>query len=500
MRTSNKTALAFSLLPALALMACDKAAPTSAAGDATGPAATAATTADASAPVTAEEAKKIAQDAYIYGYSLLTSEVTRVQMTNVPAVDLKELKAPMGQFVNVPRYPPAEYRGVTAPNADTLYSVAWLDLGKEPMVFSHPDMGKRFYLFPMLDLWTEVIDAPGSRTAGGKAGTYLITGPGWTGTVPAGMTQIKSPTRYLFILGRTYADGSPADYKAVNALQAQYKAVPLSQFGKPYTPVAAPVDANPPFSMTDKVRDVLARMDTAAYFNMMAQVMGNGATPTAADAPIVAQMARIGLVPGQPFDMSKLPADVQAAIADTPKTAFARIMALQETGGNVINGWQIPAAAGTYGTDYLNRAYISAVGWGANRPEDAIYPNTKVDDSGATLNGANTYTVTFPKGQLPPVDGFWSITMYDADYFFVPNKLNRFTASLRNKPVFNPDGSLTISFSNAPPAADKMNNWLPAPKGDFILMMRLYGPSQTPPSILPPGKGSWSPPPVKKAG
>jgi hypothetical protein len=430
----------------------------------------------------------------------MTSEITRVQMTNVPALDLQKLKGPMGQFINVPRYPPADYRGVTAPNADTLYSVAWVDLGTEPQVFSHPDMGKRFFLFPMLDLWTEVFASPGSRTTDGKAANILITGPGWTGTVPAGMTEVKSPTRYMLILGRTYADGTPADYKIVNALQAQLKVTPLSQFGKPYTPVAPSVDPNPRFSMTDKVRDVIDGMDTAAYFNMLAKLMGSSAPPTAADAPIVAQMARIGLSPGQLFDMSKLPADVQAAIADTPKTAFAQIAAQQEKGGTKVNGWVIPAAAGAYGTNYLDRAFVSAFGWGANLPEDAVYPSTKVDETGAPLNGANTYTLTFAQGQTPPVGGFWSITMYDSEYFFVPNALNRFTASMRNKPVFNADGSLTLTFSNAAPAPDKINNWLPAPKGDFILMMRLYGPNPTPPSILPPGKGSWSPPPVKKAG
>lgn len=449
------------------------------------------------APVTAKEAQQIAEDAYIYGYSLMTSAVTRVQMTNVPQLEPTKLKMPMGQFFNIPRYPPADFRGVTAPNADTLYSAAWMDLGKEPMVFTHPDMGKRYFLFPMLDYWTEVIASPGSRTTGGKAGTYLITGPGWTGTVPAGMTQIKSPTRYVVMIGRTYADGTEADYKIVNALQAQYKLVPLSQFGKPYTPVAPPVNPNPGFSMTDPVRDVLSKMDATTYFGMMAAIMGDGAQPLPADAPIAARMARIGLVPGKPFDPSKLPADVQAAIAAAPQSATARIKAQAGSrGGTMVNGWQIPSAAGTYGTNYLARAYIADVGWGANLPQDAIYPIAKVDGSGQPLNGAHRYTVTFPKGQLPPADGFWSITMYDADYFFVPNKLNRFTASERNNLKANPDGSVTIDVSVDPPAADRMNNWLPAPKGDFVLMMRLYWPREKAPSILPPGKGSWSPPPI----
>jgi hypothetical protein len=195
------------------------------------------------------EALAIATDAYVYGYSLLTSDVTRLQMSNVPAVET--LKAPLNQFIIVKRYPPADYRGVSAPNADTLYSLAWLDLA-EPQVFSHPDMGERYFLFPMVDLWMTIFNSPGSRTTGQKPGTYLLTGPGWKGTVPSGLTHIESATRYMVILGRTYADGTEADYKAVNALQAQYRITPLAAWGQPFTPVAPPVDANPGISMTDK--------------------------------------------------------------------------------------------------------------------------------------------------------------------------------------------------------------------------------------------------------
>ena len=249
-----------------------------------------------------EEAKQIAEDAYVYGYSLITSEVTRVQMSNVPKA--KGLTAPMGQFINVPRYPPADYRGVSAPNADTLYSVSWVDLS-EPIVFSHPDMGKRFYLFEMTDLWMHDFETPGARTAGGKAANYLLTGPGWTGKVPAGMKQIKSATRYMVILGRTFADGSEADYNDVNALQAQLKLTPLSSWGKSYTYAAPPVNPNPGFSMTDKPQAVINAMDTSTYFNMMAKLMCKDAPPSAEDGPMLAKMARIGIVPCKAFDISQ---------------------------------------------------------------------------------------------------------------------------------------------------------------------------------------------------
>src|SRR5512147_369694 len=184
-----------------------------------------------SAQLAPEEAVAIATDAYVYGYSLVTTDVTRIQMSNVAAPT--PLQAPINQFLNVPRYPPADYRGVSAPNADTLYSLAWLDL-KEPQVFSHPDMDKRFHLFPMVDLWMTIFASPGTRTGDGKAASYLITGPGWKGEVPMGMKHLEAATRYMVILGRTYADGTDADYKKVNALQAQYKITPLSAWGKPF--------------------------------------------------------------------------------------------------------------------------------------------------------------------------------------------------------------------------------------------------------------------------
>lgn len=445
--------------------------------------------------LTPKEAAEIAEEAYIYGYSLITTEITRVQMTNVPKVEA--LRGPMGQFVNVSRYPPADYRGVSAPNADTLYSVAWLDLGSGPIVFSHPDMGKRFYLFPMYSQWMPVVASPGSRTAGEGAKKYLITGPTWKGVVPDGMERIKSPTRFLVILGRTYCTGTPEDYEAVHALQAQYKLEPLKSYGKPYTPPPAKVDPNPGFSMTAKPQDVINDMDVSKYFNMMARLMSDSAYPAPEDAPMMIKLAKLGFEPGTPFVMSKLAPDVQDALKKVPKIAYEKIIAQQKTGGKMVNGWMIPAAAGRYGTDYLARALIAAVGWPANLPEDAVYPVAQVDGDGKKLNGANKYTITFAKGQAPPVDGFWSITMYfdDAGWWFYPNELNKFTVSMRNNPQLNADGSLTLYFQNESPGKEKEANWLPAPKGDFILTMRLYWPKPQNPSIF---NGSWVIPPVTK--
>ena len=350
-----------------------------------------------------QEAVEIATDAYVYGYSLLTTDVTRIQMSNIPAVE--ELRAPLNQFANVKRYPPADYRGVSAPNADTLYSVAWLDLA-EPQVFSHPDMGKRYFLFPMVDLWMTIFASPGSRTTGQKAGDFLVTGPGWKGDVPKGMQHIQSATRYVVILGRTYADGTDADYAAANALQAQYKITPLAAWGKPYTPKAPPVDANPGISMTDKPQAVILAMGTEGYFNWLSKRMCEAAPAYPADGPLLARMAKIGIAPCKPFELAKLDPAVQAALKDLPDAALKKIGENQKSLGVEESGWLMTKGLGQYGTDYMKRAVVAAFGWPANLQDDAVYPYTTVDATGATLTGANAYTLTFPKGQLPPVNAF----------------------------------------------------------------------------------------------
>lgn len=441
-----------------------------------------------------DEARQIAEDAYVYGYSLITTEVTRVQMSNVAKIE--GLRAPMGQFINVKRYPPADFRAVSAPNADTLYSLAWLDLS-EPQVFSHPNMGKRYYLFPFTDLWMTDFNTPGTRTAGEKAANYLVTGPGWQGSVPAGMTQIKSDTRYVVILGRTYADGSDKDYRAVNALQAQYKVTPLSAWGKPYTYQAPPVDPNPGFSMTDKPQKVILDMGTTGYFNKMAQLMCKDAPPAAQDAPILARMAKIGLEPCKAFNPSTLDPAVQSAISSLPQDALKLFAINKQKMGKQVNGWIISKGLGVYGTDYMKRAVVAAYGWPANLENDAVYPYTEIDSDGQKLSGANQYTLTFAKGQTPPANAFWSITMYEIDqgWWFVPNALNKFTVSPRDKLKYNADGSLTLYFQHDSPGQAKQANWLPAPKGEFIPMMRMYWPKTTTPSVL---NDTWAPPKIVK--
>jgi hypothetical protein len=431
----------------------------------------------------------LATDAYVFGYPLVTMEMTRRIMTNVAAPE--GTRAPMGQLIKARQYPDAKFRDVTAPNADTLYTAAWIDVGKEPWVLSLPDMKGRYFLFPMLDAWTTVFEAPGSRTTGTGAQTYVITGPGWSGKLPPGMTQYKSPTDLVWILGRIYCTGTPEDYAAVHAIQDQCKLVPLGSWGKEYAPPAGKVD--PAIDMKTAVRDQVNKLDATAYFTLLAELM-KANPPVAADSREVARFASIGLVPGKDFDASKLKADFASRI---PTVGFDRIMLQLKVNKSVKNenGWLFDSVTGIYGTDYLNRALVTAIGLGANRVQDAVYPTSLRDANDNDYSGANKYIIHFPKGQLPPAQGFWSVTMYDANYFFVANPLNRYSISARQNLKANADGSVDLYIQNQSPGADKESNWLPAPTGKFVLMMRLYWPSEKAPSII---DGTWKPPPAKK--
>ena len=433
----------------------------------------------------------LATDAYVFGYPLVTMEMTRRVITNVAAP--AGAKAPMGQIIKLREYPNSSFRDVTAPNADTLYTTAFIDVGKEPWIVSIPDMKDRYYLVPFLDGWTTVFQVPGKRTTGTRAQTYAITGPGWKGTLPAGVKEYKSPTSLVWMLGRIYCTGTPEDYAAVHKLQDEFKLVPLSSYGKPYTPPAGTVDSS--IDMKTAVREQVNRMSAVEYFTLLCKLMKDN-PPTSADAPQIAKFAKIGIVPGQEFDAGKLKADFARRV---PEVSQDRIMLQFKINKDVkdIHGWGFTTKTGIYGTDYLMRALVTAIGLGANRPQDAVYPTSQKDGGDRTYDGANKYVVRFPKGQLPPVTGFWSITMYDGSYFFVPNPINRYSISARQSLKANPDGSTDLYIQKESPGKDKESNWLPAPPGKFILMLRMYWPNEKSPSII---NGTWTPPPVRKVG
>lgn len=446
------------------------------------------------APFKEREARETAIDAYMYAYPLVTMELTRRVSTNVTK-DEGHRGAPMGQFARLRTYPDPSFTSVTAPNADTLYTVAWLDVSREPWIVSVPDMKGRYFLFPMLDGWTNVFQDPGKRTTGTGPQKYAITGPGWKGTLPPGVTEYKSSTGLVWILGRIYCTGTPEDYRLVHAAQDKVSAVPLSSYGKPYTPTAGVVD--PSIDTKTPVREQVNAMDAMAFFKLFAQLLKTN-PPTAEDAPMVAKLATIGIVPGQDFDPSKLDPAVVKGMAASPKPAQDKIIAWQKEGllagdAKLEDGWFFSTKTGLYGTQYRQRALVTWIGLGANRPQDAIYPFSEGPDILKKFSGDKKYVMRFNKGELPPVKGFWSLTMYNENYFFVVNPLNRYTVSQRSKFKTNPDGSIDLYIQNESPGKDKESNWLPAPKDKFILMMRMYWPNEQRPSII---DGSWKVPRV----
>jgi hypothetical protein len=448
--------------------------------------------------ITEAEAHAIAVDAYVYFYPLLSMDISRKTFTNIePGKEFG--KGPMNVFTNVPEYPPADFKGVVRPNFDTLYSSAWLDMTKEPVVISAPDTDGRYYLLPMLDMWTDVFASPGWRTTGTAAGTFLVTPPGWRPDLrdkfieefklPENTQRIEAPTTHVWVIGRTKTDG-PADYDAVHKIQAGYKVTLLSEWGKSAKPIEVKID--PSIDMKTPPKTQVDTMEAEEYFAYAAELL-KVEPPHLTDQPILAQMKKIGIEPGKSFDMSKLDPTVQKALESAPRVAQRLMEWKLASLARIENGWSMNTdTMGVYGNYYLKRAIVAQQGLGANLPEDAIYPLNLGDESGQPLDGANKYTIAFEKNAMPPVNAFWSITLYDVAGFQVGNSLERFAVSSWMPFTHNADGSLDLYIQNESPGPDKEANWLPTPKGAFTLTMRMYAPKSE--ALI----GKWNPPPVRK--
>jgi hypothetical protein len=446
----------------------------------------------AAAQISPEEAHAIGVDAYLYFYPLVTMDLTRKQLTNVEPGS-GGLGGPVNTFVNIPEYPTAEMKAVVRPNFDTLYSSAWLDLSEEPVIVSVPDTGGRYYLLPMLDMWTDVFASPGWRTTGTEAGDFAVVPPGWQpegAKLPEGAKRIDAPTFHVWIIGRIKTDG-PEDYNNVHRLQAGLKITPLSGWGKSPQPVEVKID--PSIDMKSPPKIQVDRMAAGEFFAYAAEIM-KLQSPHITDQPIIARMARIGISPGESFDIDKVDPAVKQGLEGAPEAAQKLMTWKLPTLARVANGWSMNTdTMGVYGNYYLKRAIVAQLGLGANLPNDAIYPLNISDETGRPLDGTSDYTIHFDKEALPPVDAFWSITLYDQQGYQVANSLNRFAVSSWMPFAYNPDGSLDLYFQNQSPGADKGANWLPAPEGPFNLTMRLYAPKS---DAL---TGKWNPPPVTKA-
>lgn len=438
-------------------------------------------------PLSAEEAREIAREAYIYAYPLVLMKVTKNVGTNVEQP--VGLRAPINQLAHGRVFPDHNFTVVVRPNADTLYTVLSFDVAKEPLVVSIPDSAGRYYLMPWLDAWTDVFAAPGTRTTGNAAQTFAIVGPNWQGRLPAGITEYRSPTAAGLLIGRAQTNGA-ADYQAVHAFQNGMRAYPLSAHGTDYVPPKG--KPNPAQDMTAPP-DQVDKLSAAAFFELFADLMKDN-PPHANDYPMLDRLKRIGIVPGADFAYAAAPTVVQDALSAAPAVALKQIKETFRKSGQFANGWRTNMTAiGTYGADYLHRAGVAYAGLGANVVEDATYPTAFADAEGKPLRSDRRYVLRFSKEQIPPVRAFWSLTMYDERQLFTANPIGRYAIGDRDPLQFGVDGSLELYIQRESPGKDKEANWLPTPaEGPFSMNLRLYWPAA---EAL---DGRWVPQPVQR--
>jgi hypothetical protein len=435
----------------------------------------------------AAEASRLAADAYIFGYPLVLMDVTRHVATSTmqPALG----RAPTNCFAHMRSLPDASYTDIVSPNADMLYSVAWLDLREQPMVLGLPEMGARYYLMQLLDGWTNVFADPGTRTTGGEPREFAIVGPDWREPVPPTLAVIRAPTNMVWLIGRTQTDG-PHDYTNVHAAQDKYLLTPLSEWGTAYQPPIG--DPHRGVDRDTPPAEQVARMDAITFFGCLNVLMQTN-PPAPNDRRALARFELLGIRPGPPLAEDGLHPALGAGIS-AGRTQLLEL-SHRHVVGHVVNGWEFtPRDVGRYGTNYLLRAAIAMIGLGANLREDAIYSRAILDEGGQVLTGAKRYTITFPYGGLPPVSAFWSISLYNEERTFVENPLHRYAIGDRDGLTMNSDGSLTIYVQKESPGQAREGNWLPTAADSFNLIMRLYWPSA---SIL---EGRWTPPPVCRVG
>jgi hypothetical protein len=429
----------------------------------------------------------LAQQAYVYGFPLVMMYESMRSTTNYEKPVYNSFFAPVNQFAHFRTFPDAKFRSMVKPNNDTYYSNAWLDISGEPTVLSVPNTNDRYYLLPMFDAYTNVFASPGKRTTGTAAQTFLITGPEFTGTVPKGMQQIKAPTNMVWILGRTQVNNPQDGKEVVYPIQDGYQLTPLSHYGTDYQP--EPHIINPMIAIN--APEFVENMDISTFFNVLNEQLAQNPPPEA-DSPVLAKLAAIGVGPEKQFELSAFDTSTQATLKGLPAAILDQLRGIVTKGGQHENNWGINrSGVGNYGTDYLVRAIFSLVGLGANLNADASYPNCQLDSNGDRLDGGKNYVLHFEKGQTPPANAFWSLTIYGPDDFLVDNPIDRYSVGDRSDLQYNADGSLDIYIQSEQPEAAKQRNWLPSPKDMFSLTMRIYWPKS---SYL---DGSWKIPAVK---
>jgi len=431
--------------------------------------ATTTSTAPAGTGTAAARYAALATKAYVWGSPLVVSARTFDKLGHLIGVN---------HLYNQQQLSGLTTRVIVAPNQDTLYSIATVDLRHGPVVLTVPDVTDRYWTYQLLDSWTTAFAYVGTRGTGGKGGTFVITPPGWTGTIPPGAHRISSPTDQMFLLGRFLVSG-PDDIPNVVAITRTATLKPLD----PAAPAPAPVPA-----AAGSPQQVPHAGIT--FFDELGDALAINPPTTEAERALLAQLAPLGIGPGRHPSIEVTDPTIRAALTQALPSGQRAIEQYAQRTRHTVNGWRIDTSGGRYGQDYLRRALVAQVGWGENVPQEAVYPRATVASTGRDLDGTTRYRIHFAPGQLPPVGAFWSLTLYGPDGFFTANPIDRYAIGDRTPGLTrNPDGSLDLYVQHTAPAG-KQGNWLPAPTGPFSLMMRLYLPK---PSVL---DGTWQPPAV----
>jgi hypothetical protein len=437
--------------------------------------------------------KDVYKEAYIYGFPMIAA-YKAVYQFNVDKTN-SQYKGPFNTVLNQARVFTYKDTSIVTPNSDTPYSIVQMDLRAEPIVLCVPKVEKgRYYTFEIADLYSQNYAYIGSRATGNDPGCYMVTGPGWSGTTPAGIKKVfPSETQFSLAVIRTQLFNAN-DMENVKKIQAGYKAQALSAFTHQPSPPAQPLPDFPKFT------DDAFKLDFPKYLNFLLQFCPTPPGETA----LRAKFATVGIEAGKPFDLAKLSEVQKGELGLAVKEGYEAIEKQKDNIGKNINGWEVGAAFGNrafYNGNYLLRAGSALAGIYGNDAVEAMYPAAKTASDGQPLDGSkHNYTLTFATGQYPPVNAFWSVTMYDGKtQFLIDNPINRY---LINSPMLpglkkSADGSLTLYIQKDSPGKAKESNWLPAPNGPIYLVMRLYWPKETPPSILPPGSGTWQPPAIQ---
>lgn len=432
---------------------------------------------------TREDFRALSLEVYTYAYPLVLADVTREVMS---------ARTPVNTFAHRRTFPDPDFTDVASPDAGALCSIAWLDLSKGPVVLSVPETQGRYYVLQLMDGWSNVFASLGKRTTGTHAGNYAIVPPDWSGALPAGVREIRSPTTMAWISAHVQTNGK-GDYGTVRRLQNGFRLTPLAAWPHGRSALA-PLPTLRPAAVDTETSPVeqVAAMDAQSFFSRFAALLPAN-PPVSGDDAMMQKVRAMGIRPGAPFVTTVLEPDTARAIQEGATRALDRIVA-QARGGRAqaAGQWLARSDLGRYGSDYDRRATTAWLGLGTGLAEDTMVFRVQSDAQGRTLNGRSRYVIRFDKGELPPAQAFWTLSMYDESQQLVANPIQRYAIHGSDRLRRNRDGSVDIIVQNEPPPRGKRDNWLPAPAGPFNLMLRVHWPRQaaldggwTPPAVLP---------------